>query len=821
MNNKNIEETVIVKKKRLREMLGSPELSRIRYIIHLVFILLPAIALILMMFSSFCAVQIQNETYEINAIGFFKNNVGHKLGDFTFLQLGVFVGAIIGLVFVAYKLLKSILSLSNENKASINSKHTIIFSCVVTGIFTIFSALFSPINVACGGFSETRLDFTPAIIMGVITVIYAIFVGFVGTFKEKHVEESLFEQQERERHEKLVKSMRYRKTELLLYSLINIGVAVFALLSKILSITFKSDLVDIPKYTISGFALLRDLENHAKEERALAFFIFLFLVLTLTAAFLTLLSYLSRSTLYNRIAVGTVVLGCFSSLLVGLFGQYYKIVQDLNIETLKHIIGDYSNIPTELLEEQISYTIQSSSIYFFLIGLVILSILFIRRPYTKAIELENQIAAEKAAKLTKSIEITSGSVKLDNADGNAPVAPMPVAEEKRDSLEKETGDSTEKKPTEKQNFDPCPAFTEMDRKTDVYAADLERKKKALYQEPTLSALVDYIVQYAKNSREHLFYTHESIAAFLAGLGSTRLTILQGMSGTGKTSLPLIVAEALMSVCDIVEVESSWRDKNELLGYYNEFNKMYTPKKFTQMLYRARLNPEIITFIVLDEMNLSRIEYYFSDFLSLMEHKPDQREIKLLNVPIARIEEDEKIAYKGLVDGHTLKIPYNVWFIGTANRDESTYDISDKVYDRAHTMNFDKRATKMSDIGEPMQPRYLTATTLIRLLEAARTQIPFELEQYPIVANVEKLLEPYHISFGNRIAKQMTNFVRIYAACFDANEKAIHDALEIILLSKVVRKLELKNIEDKDALAAEFARLNLNRCSEFIRGIKED
>jgi hypothetical protein len=59
-----------------------------------------------------------------------------------------------------------------------------------------------------------------------------------------------------------------------------------------------------------------------------------------------------------------------------------------------------------------------------------------------------------------------------------------------------------------------------------------------------------------------------------------------MSGTGKTSLPKIVAEALMSVCDIVEVESSWRDKNELLGYYNEFSKLYTPKKFTQALYKG-------------------------------------------------------------------------------------------------------------------------------------------------------------------------------------------------------------------------------------------
>ena len=89
------------------------------------------------------------------------------------------------------------------------------------------------------------------------------------------------------------------------------------------------------------------------------------------------------------------------------------------------------------------------------------------------------------------------------------------------------------------------------------------------------------------------------------------------------------------------------------------------------------------------------------------------------------------------------------------------------------------------------------------------------------AEVEKLLGPYNISFGNRIANQIETFVKIYLSCFNANEKTVNEALETILLSKVVRKLELKNIDDKDALAQEFANLNLNKCSEFILKLKED
>ena len=246
-----------------------------------------------------------------------------------------------------------------------------------------------------------------------------------------------------------------------------------------------------------------------------------------------------------------------------------------------------------------------------------------------------------------------------------------------------------------------------------------------------------------------------------------------MSGTGKTSLPKIVAEALNSVCDIVEVESSWRDKNELLGYYNEFNKIYTPKKFTQALYKAKLNSEVLTFIVLDEMNLSRIEYYFSDFLSLMENEEDKREIKLVNIKLSKNKKNKKDNdYLGLTEGHTLKVPNNVWFIGTANRDESTFDISDKVYDRATTMNFDKRAAKVQTFEEPKAPKYVPSKLLNNLLLNAKQNVNFTIDDNEIINKVERILKPYNISFGNRIAKQIEDFVKIYVSCFNEDDQKI-------------------------------------------------
>jgi hypothetical protein len=247
---------------------------------------------------------------------------------------------------------------------------------------------------------------------------------------------------------------------------------------------------------------------------------------------------------------------------------------------------------------------------------------------------------------------------------------------------------------------------------------------------------------------------------------------------------------------------------------------YTPKKFTLALYKAALNPEILTFILLDEMNLSRIEYYFSDFLSLMENEEHQREIKLINIKLARKEEDQDIEYHALSQGHTIKVPPNIWFIGTANRDESTFVISDKVYDRAHTMNFTKRAPKVRNYANPIPQQYYDYQTVNQLFLQAKKSGHFDAENSELIKHVEALLAPYNISFGNRILKQIEDFVNIYQACFP-KEDVESEAIEKILLSKVVAKLEVKTIDDKEKLEMEFEKLNLHECATFIKRLDNE
>ena len=247
---------------------------------------------------------------------------------------------------------------------------------------------------------------------------------------------------------------------------------------------------------------------------------------------------------------------------------------------------------------------------------------------------------------------------------------------------------------------------------------------------------------------------------------------------------------------------------------------YTPKKFTLALYKAALNPEIFTLILLDEMNLSRIEYYFSDFLSLMENEENQREIKLINIKLSRKEDDKEIDYLALDHGNTLKVPPNVWFIGTANRDESTFVISDKVYDRAHTINFTKRAPKVRNYTNPISKQYLDYLSINKLFNAAKQNGNFDAENSELIKSVETLLAPYNISFGNRILKQIEEFVNIYKECF-SNEDVESEAIEKILLSKVVAKLEVKTIDDKEKLEMEFEKLNLKQCAAFINRLDNE
>jgi hypothetical protein len=262
-------------------------------------------------------------------------------------------------------------------------------------------------------------------------------------------------------------------------------------------------------------------------------------------------------------------------------------------------------------------------------------------------------------------------------------------------------------------------------------------------------------------------------------------ILEGLSGTGKSSLPRAFADFMGSHTIEVPVQSSWKDRNDLLGFYNDFKKQYKETEFLKALYTATSDPNNIYVIVLDEMNLSRIEYYFADLLSVLE-KPDVEDWKIeLISDYASITQNQD-AWPKLISEGKLQISDNTWFIGTANRDDSTFIITDKVYDRSVVLTFDKKGEKEKVASA--QPIKMNNEDFQRLLAKAErfTDSKSETHFREMLRTLdEQVRELFQITFGNRIANQLEKFVPVYLACGGT----VDEAVDVMFSRKVLRKLE--------------------------------
>lgn len=308
---------------------------------------------------------------------------------------------------------------------------------------------------------------------------------------------------------------------------------------------------------------------------------------------------------------------------------------------------------------------------------------------------------------------------------------------------------------------------------------------------SLKDLCEYVRNYGA-VKKGLYYSIDTIRVFFASLATSekasRLLILQGLSGTGKSSLPRLAADALGVECRMVPVQPSWRDNRELLGYDNDFTNRFKETEFTKFLYEASAVPNRskIYFIVLDEMNLARIEYYFADFLSVLE-KPNQTEwIVPLVSGYSELDEDQKPKYLDYSnDAANICVTNNIWFVGTANNDDSTSLITDKVYDRAQVLDMDRREEAFK--GKRVSQISVDVESILRLFNDAKSDASNKLttDDKDKIELVDGLLKEMDITFGNRIMSQMDDFVPVYIACGGTKEGAI----DYLITHKILRKLD--------------------------------
>lgn len=282
------------------------------------------------------------------------------------------------------------------------------------------------------------------------------------------------------------------------------------------------------------------------------------------------------------------------------------------------------------------------------------------------------------------------------------------------------------------------------------------------------------------SQMKLYYTPEIIRRFVAGMAASKLLILEGISGTGKTSLPYSFSRYMENPATIVSVQPSYRDRTEILGYFNEFSKRFNETEFLRALYEANYRPDP-TLIVLDEMNLARIEYYFAEMLSVLE-MPNEDEWVLDLVPTAWEGDPVKL------DGGKIHVSTATWFVGTANNDDSTFTITDKVYDRAMPIELNERADAFEC---DLQPHCdITAEHLEYLFQKAKVEHPISDDTLDKMQKLDNyLLTRFKLSFGNRIMKQMYDFIPVYVACGGTEL----GGMDYIIARKVLKKFESMNV----------------------------
>lgn len=278
---------------------------------------------------------------------------------------------------------------------------------------------------------------------------------------------------------------------------------------------------------------------------------------------------------------------------------------------------------------------------------------------------------------------------------------------------------------------------------------------------TPKELVNHAYEYITKSGFQ--YHNEEIANFYLALRAKPFVILAGISGTGKTQLPRKFAASLgFSKEQIIQlpVRPDWTDSSDLLGY-TSLEGNFIPKDLTLAIQKAILNPDKPYFFILDEMNLARVEHYFSDYLSVIETRERVgNEIK--TDPILR-EEILKTA-KNKTDFTEIGLPQNLYLIGTVNMDETTHAFSKKVLDRANSIEMNEVDLNwITNNGNAVQKlenisNELFKTVYLHSIDLSEVDKKSISDEMNLLQSVNKILEKADLHFAYRVRDEIAFYL---------------------------------------------------------------
>lgn len=336
------------------------------------------------------------------------------------------------------------------------------------------------------------------------------------------------------------------------------------------------------------------------------------------------------------------------------------------------------------------------------------------------------------------------------------------------------------------------------------------------------------VKYSLRSQK-LFFSDRTLKAFHTSLkiNEIPLTVLAGISGTGKTLLPIEYAKVMGMYNLIISVQPRWDSPHDLFGFYNYMEHKYKATDFSRALIRMDSynfkdwiddkdkRSDRILLVLLDEMNLARVEYYFSDFLSKLELRQRVKnpkdtkdrsaaEFVLETGPRSNNENDE----------FRLWVGRNVIFVGTINEDESTQTLSDKVIDRANVLRFGKPSDPRNVINDPniqpqSQDKFLPFSVWQSWIKQPHENDSWMDDVKKWIVLVNNALEKVGRPFAHRVKKAMREYVANYPGVDDGRTHKIAFADQIE--QKVIPKLR----------GIDFSGTHLNQSLDIICRLIDD
>jgi ABC-type cobalamin/Fe3+-siderophores transport system ATPase subunit len=279
------------------------------------------------------------------------------------------------------------------------------------------------------------------------------------------------------------------------------------------------------------------------------------------------------------------------------------------------------------------------------------------------------------------------------------------------------------------------------------------------------------------------YEEKTIRQILLALTTDQMIILSGPSGTGKTTIVKQLASIVNANYEIIPVQPSWTDKQDLLGFYNPIRKLYVPSPFLDCLIEAKENKDQLYFICLDEVNLAQIEYYLADLLSVreleegklrlysdFEYKQNMNEIKWfvqrmskeddssIQEALKKIQMDSIAHYEMVTRFENLKrykplldIPQNVRIIGTMNVDGAVQALSPKVIDRSFVIPINRQDKEKVDLVSKIG-KYNISAEYFKTNITETPRISNQLRE--AINEIQQELKKWNIEYNERLEKHI-------------------------------------------------------------------